>query len=83
MATRDHDAVLADNTDLRHELDMYKSVAIHVDNKPRTTITRIARPPLANQCLNISTNVDAVKGSTGNAQTLDTISANMTLDEIM
>ena len=43
MSTRDRDAVLADNDDLRAELGLYKSVAVPHDAKPRTAITRVAR----------------------------------------
>ncbi|KAI0745992.1 hypothetical protein C8Q76DRAFT_705692 [Earliella scabrosa] len=43
LSTRDRDAVLADNDELRAELEMYKSVAVPQDVRPRTTITRVAR----------------------------------------
>ena len=43
VSTRDRDAVLADNDDLRAELGLYKSVAVAQDAKPRTTITRVTR----------------------------------------
>ena len=54
---------------------MYKSVTIPVESKPRTNITRIVRPALANQCLN----VDEVRG-----QAVEHLAATgeMTLDEI-
>ena len=45
VSTRDRDAVLADNDDLRAELGLYKSVAVPQDVKPRTAITRVARLP--------------------------------------
>ncbi|OJT10266.1 hypothetical protein TRAPUB_13220 [Trametes pubescens] len=44
-ATRDRDGALADNDELRHELGLYKSVAVPQDVKPRTTITRVGRVP--------------------------------------
>ncbi|PIL35838.1 hypothetical protein GSI_01498 [Ganoderma sinense ZZ0214-1] len=47
LSTRDRDAAYADNDDLRAELDLYKSVAVPQDVKPRTTITRVARPGTA------------------------------------
>ncbi|KAJ7647406.1 hypothetical protein FB45DRAFT_734139 [Roridomyces roridus] len=37
----------ARNTELLRELDMYKSASVPLENKPRTVITRVARPPLA------------------------------------
>lgn len=43
LSTRDREAALADNDELRAELEMYKSVAVPQDAKPRTTITRITR----------------------------------------
>ncbi|KAI0820002.1 hypothetical protein BC628DRAFT_1399853 [Trametes gibbosa] len=45
MSTRDRDAMLADNDELRHELGLYKSVAVPLEAKPRTTITRVGRVP--------------------------------------
>lgn len=53
LANRDHEVALADADDLRHELDMYKSVAVPTDNKPRTGMTRIGRIPLVNQSTNV------------------------------
>ncbi|KAM5540255.1 hypothetical protein V8D89_006074 [Ganoderma adspersum] len=47
LSTRDRDAAYADNDDLRSELELYKSVAVPQDVKPRTTITRVARPAAA------------------------------------
>ena len=66
---------------------MYKSVMVPSENKPRTNIIRIERPPLANQNLNLIQN--AVKNVTKSvngggekvAQTL--IPGDMTLDEIL
>ncbi|KAI0744174.1 hypothetical protein C8Q80DRAFT_1185421 [Daedaleopsis nitida] len=43
LSTRDREAVLADNDELRAELEMYKSVAVPQDAKPRTAIIRITR----------------------------------------
>ncbi|KAJ7497216.1 hypothetical protein FB451DRAFT_220873 [Mycena latifolia] len=45
------ESVTAHNTELLRELEMYKSAS--VDNKPRTIVTRISRPPLSS--LNQST----------------------------
>ncbi|KAI8972254.1 hypothetical protein BD414DRAFT_426125 [Trametes punicea] len=47
MTTRDRDAALAVNEELRHELELYKSVAVPQEAKPRTTITRVGRVPAA------------------------------------
>ncbi|KAI0769742.1 hypothetical protein BD413DRAFT_556547 [Trametes elegans] len=47
MSTRDREAVLADNDELRHELELYKSVGVPDGAKPRTTITRVGRVPSA------------------------------------
>ena len=47
LSTRDRDAAYADNDDLRSELELYKSVAVPQEVKPRTTITRVARPTAA------------------------------------
>ncbi|KAF8894901.1 hypothetical protein CPB84DRAFT_1816067 [Gymnopilus junonius] len=46
--TREQENVVAQNDHLQNELDMYKSVRIPQENKHRTTITRIGRPPLVN-----------------------------------
>ena len=43
MLTRDRDATQAHNEDLQHELDLYKSVAVPPELKPRTTVTRVER----------------------------------------
>lgn len=43
MLTRDRDATQAQNEDLQHELDLYKSVAVPPELKPRTTVTRVER----------------------------------------
>ncbi|KAH9839316.1 uncharacterized protein C8Q71DRAFT_748934 [Rhodofomes roseus] len=43
ILTRDRDATQAYNEDLQHELDLYKSVAVPPELKPRTTVTRVER----------------------------------------
>ncbi|KZT66396.1 hypothetical protein DAEQUDRAFT_458069 [Daedalea quercina L-15889] len=43
MLTRDRDATQAQNEDLQHELDLYKSVAVPPELKPRTMVTRVER----------------------------------------
>ncbi|KAJ7132830.1 hypothetical protein C8R43DRAFT_1023572 [Mycena crocata] len=37
----------ANNTNLLRELEMYKSASMPLENKPRTIVTRISRPPLS------------------------------------
>ncbi|KAH9948685.1 hypothetical protein B0H21DRAFT_845411 [Amylocystis lapponica] len=49
MLTRERDTAVADGDDLRYELQLYKSVAIPPELKPRTTVTRVGRVPLATQ----------------------------------
>ncbi|KAI0339796.1 hypothetical protein BDW22DRAFT_1399371 [Trametopsis cervina] len=52
LTTRDKETVISDNDELRHELELYKSVGVPVDFKPRTTVTRVTRAPLVSQNLN-------------------------------
>ncbi|KAJ7346535.1 hypothetical protein DFH08DRAFT_193064 [Mycena albidolilacea] len=40
------ESVASQNTELIRELQMYKSVSVPVESKPRTIVTRISRPPL-------------------------------------
>lgn len=49
---RDQEAAHADADDLRHELELYKSVAVPPSAKSRTGMTRVGRIPLVNQSLN-------------------------------
>jgi hypothetical protein len=93
MSTREHEAVIGRNDDLRHELDMYKSVIVPIENKPRTNITRIGRPPLVNlnQSFKVGTNEPTKFFNGGNGgkarvqrgQILNSIPGDMTLEEIM
>jgi hypothetical protein len=80
MATRDHEAVVVGNEELKQELDMYKSVMVPVENKPRTNITRIGRLPLADQNVNVHPGLG--KSANGVVK-LDTVLQDMTLEEIM
>ncbi|OBZ70612.1 hypothetical protein A0H81_09091 [Grifola frondosa] len=80
MSSRDRDAVLADNDDLRHELELYKSVAVPQEIKPRTMITRVTRVPLAPQSTNAGECTDA---GLLHLQTQIAPIAEMSLDEIM
>ena len=94
MLTRDRDIVVTNNEELQQELMMYKSVMVPNENKPRTNITRVTRPALANRNLNASATVNtsvakAVSTSAGLAKSvqqttyLDAIPGDMTVDEIM
>ncbi|THU95341.1 hypothetical protein K435DRAFT_129857 [Dendrothele bispora CBS 962.96] len=47
-STRAHEAATTTNHELQQELDMYKSVMVPHDNKPKTNMTRVMRPPLTN-----------------------------------
>lgn len=49
---RDRDAAVDVNEDLRHELQLYKSVAVPAGSKPRTHVTRVGRLPLGDQNVN-------------------------------
>ncbi|KIK40169.1 hypothetical protein CY34DRAFT_284206 [Suillus luteus UH-Slu-Lm8-n1] len=86
VCTRDRDAMSAANEDLQHEIMMYKSVAVPEDSKPRTNLTRLTRPPLTSQSLNIMAatsnppcNTDALIKAT----VLEHIPGDMTLDELI
>lgn len=52
MTTKDKEAVEAENDELRRELELYKSVGVPAEVKPRTFVTRVSRTPLANHNLN-------------------------------
>lgn len=75
-----------DNDDLRHELELYKSVAVPTEYKPRTHVTRVTRVPLGDKRLNVgSTNVpqedeDIFKHI---PNTTEYKEGDLTLDEIM
>jgi hypothetical protein len=82
--------VVVNNDDLRQELDMYKSVMVPSENKPRTNITRIARPALVPQNLNVDATANFTKSFNDDGgerkaqmQTLGYIPGDMTLEEIM
>lgn len=62
---------------------MYKSVAVPFSLKPRTKLTRVARPPLVNlnkSTLNIHGNEEVEKSA---EVYLESIVGDMTLDEIL
>ncbi|KAA1473976.1 hypothetical protein DENSPDRAFT_803357 [Dentipellis sp. KUC8613] len=78
--TRERDAAAAHSDTLQHELDMYKSVAVPPDMKPRTTITRVARIPLTTQSTNVA---PMSRGSSIASKHFDPAGDDMTLDEII
>ncbi|KAG6830802.1 hypothetical protein H0H92_014651 [Tricholoma furcatifolium] len=95
LLQREQENVIAANDDLKVELDMYKSVMVDTDYKPRTTMTRITRAPLVN--LTRSLNASAADIGVASSKTdgfshkmtaqrnnvLESIPGDMTLDEIM
>ncbi|GLB37127.1 hypothetical protein LshimejAT787_0401780 [Lyophyllum shimeji] len=94
MLTREQENALAVNGDLQNELEMYKSVMVPADQKPRTTITRVARPPLVNLTRSLNTNAvptisitksdgSSEKVTTQRIHALEPIQGDMTIEEIM
>ena len=90
--TKDRDAIASENDTLFHELQVYKSVNIAADFKPKTTMTRVGRQPLASQSLNVgptSTHARSTSKSATNgkalAKTLEVEfkEGDMTIDELM
>lgn len=51
------------NGALQKELDMYKSVQVPLDGKPRTNITRIGRAPLVNLAASMNASVQPASHS--------------------
>ncbi|KAJ7188351.1 hypothetical protein C8R46DRAFT_877187 [Mycena filopes] len=47
VAVVECDTATAQNAELVRELDIYKSASVPLENKPRTVVTRISRPPLS------------------------------------
>ncbi|PCH36181.1 hypothetical protein WOLCODRAFT_156905 [Wolfiporia cocos MD-104 SS10] len=88
--TRDRDAVLADNGDLQHELQLYKSVAVPPDLKPRTNVTRVGRAPSQTHSASVNGHQTASTArSAASARRLEPLpethfrNGDMTLDEII
>ncbi|KAJ6593823.1 hypothetical protein B0H19DRAFT_1092162 [Mycena capillaripes] len=46
VAVVECESVTSHNTELIRELEIYKSASVPLENKPRTIVTRISRPPL-------------------------------------
>lgn len=91
MLTREQEGIVTENENLQHELNMYQSVMVPVEHRPRTNITRVARVPfvdLTPQSLNTSgvsarkAHVNATKtDSMIGEQVLGTMPGDMTLEE--
>ncbi|KAK0195324.1 hypothetical protein F5146DRAFT_281360 [Armillaria mellea] len=83
LLTREHEALVSQKQELENEVDIYKSVVVL--NKPKTTITRVHRLPLADLNQSMSQYLPQSKANGFYSRTLDTIPAEgeMTLDEIM
>ena len=89
--TKDRDSLASQNDDLLRELQLYKSAAVPTDFKPRSTMTRVARMPLANQSLNAKSSSASGKAHFGGSRGKDLLAASeanymegdMTLDEMM
>ncbi|KAG0707373.1 hypothetical protein DFH29DRAFT_897118 [Suillus ampliporus] len=82
VCIRDRDAMSAANEDLRHEVMMYKSVVVPEDSKPRTNLTRVTRPPLTSQSMNVIPPCVA-SDALVKATVLEHIPGDMTLDELI
>lgn len=83
ISTQASEAIAVQNQELLNELDMYKSVAVPVNLKPRTKLTRVARPPLVNlnkSTLRICGSEEVEKSAEAH---LESIVGDMTLDEIL
>lgn len=87
VCIRDRDTISAANEDLLHEIMMYKSVAVPGDSKPRTNLTRVTRPPLMSQSMNVvaATSIPPYVASDAliTATVLEHIAGDMTLDELI
>lgn len=83
--TLDRDAVIAHGDGLQHELNMYKSIAVPSEFKPRTTITRVGRVPLVNQSTNVGSTTHSKAGDFAkmNGRRSLNVDGEMTLDEII
>ncbi|KII92246.1 hypothetical protein PLICRDRAFT_466038 [Plicaturopsis crispa FD-325 SS-3] len=92
VSVRAHEAATAANDELRRELEMYKSVMVPAEYKPRTHITRVGRVPLAAQSVNVDAKSRSLGEENGSGShkralsrtpELDSIPGDMTLDEIL
>ena len=91
MLTREQENVVAENGDLQQELEMYKSVMVPVEHRPRTNITRVTRAPFVNLTQSLNTgNISGVQSQKGNVNgkvdntfRVETVIGDMTLEEIL
>ncbi|OCH84658.1 hypothetical protein OBBRIDRAFT_798886 [Obba rivulosa] len=94
MSVRDRDAVQMENDGLRHELELYKSVAVSHEMKPRTALTRVSRMPPASQNLSLKPELQVPSASRSGSLSprrtrfgviteIDHSHDDMTIDEIM
>ena len=74
---KDRDALAAQNDELARELQMYKSVAVPTDFRPRATLTRVTRRPLVAHGSNARS---AGKSSTASVEEYK--EGDMTVDEL-
>ncbi|KAF8197930.1 hypothetical protein BJ912DRAFT_874859 [Pholiota molesta] len=57
LLTKEQEDAAAVNDALQNEIDMYKSVQVPLDSKPRTNITRIGRAPLVNLAASMNASI--------------------------
>ncbi|KAF9562793.1 hypothetical protein CPC08DRAFT_749306 [Agrocybe pediades] len=84
LLSREQDDLLTQKEDLQREVDMYKSVQVPVHHRPRTHVTRIARPPLGNLEMNSSTAMEPIALAKSSTKALFSGSreGDMTIDEL-
>ncbi|KAF9484441.1 hypothetical protein BDN70DRAFT_872455 [Pholiota conissans] len=63
LLTKEQEDIAYINDALQNELDMYKSVQVPLDSKPRTNITRIGRAPLVNLAASMNASTQPVGNS--------------------
>ncbi|KAF8161010.1 hypothetical protein B0H34DRAFT_857540 [Crassisporium funariophilum] len=93
MMANEQENIAAQNTNLQHELDMYTSVTVPLETKPRTNIIRVGRPPLVNlgHSLNAGLSVNGARSgmsvvksiSPAHEPLLEINENDMTMDELM
>lgn len=67
LLTNEQENIAAQNDALQNELDMYKSVQVPLESKPRTNITRIGRAPLVNLAASMNSAGQRTRSLTGKA----------------
>jgi hypothetical protein len=76
VVNKEKEAVINENEELQHELEVYKSVGIPAEVKPRTVMTRVTRAPLSSQ------NLNAAREHTKGAKRTAYKDGDMTLDDL-